>query len=225
MGEKVPISKLKAYLVPIIIIIVMSLVLFLPAGSLKFWEGWIWWSVISAMTLFITAFFIQKDPELLSRRMKVQEKERSSFIIRILSLLSMFTYLIPGFDYRFHWSAVPVGVVIAANAVVLIGYIFIFFVFKENSYASTVIQVEEGQRVISTGPYSIVRHPMYLGLLLMILSTPLALGSYWALLLAVLFIPTIIFRIRKEEEVLLRDLRGYANYCRKTKYRLVPWIW
>jgi len=203
----------------------MGLVLFLPAGSLKYWEGWIWWSVISAMTLYITSFFLRKDPELLSRRMKVKEKEPQPFIIRSLSLLSMFTYLIPGFDYRFHWSAVPVGVVIAANAVVLIGYIFIFFVFKENSYASIVIQVEEEQRVISTGPYAIVRHPMYLGLLLMFLLTPLALGSYWALILASLFIPTIIFRIRKEEEVLLRDLPGYTNYCVKTQYRLIPLIW
>jgi len=225
MEENVHVSKLKAYLVPIIIMIVMGLVLFLPAGSLKYWEGWIWWSVISAMTLYITSFFLRKDPELLSRRMKVKEKEPQPFIIRSLSLLSMFTYLIPGFDYRFHWSAVPVGVVIAANAVVLIGYIFIFFVFKENSYASIVIQVEEEQRVISTGPYAIVRHPMYLGLLLMFLLTPLALGSYWALILASLFIPTIIFRIRKEEEVLLRDLPGYTNYCVKTQYRLIPLIW
>jgi len=225
MEENVHVSKLKAYLVPIIIMIVMGLVLFLPAGSLKYWEGWIWWSVISAMTLYITSFFLRKDPELLSRRMKVKEKEPQPFIIRSLSLLSMFTYLIPGFDYRFHWSAVPVGVVIAANAVVLIGYIFIFFVFKENSYASIVIQVEEEQRVISTGPYAIVRHPMYLGLVLMFLLTPLALGSYWALILASLFIPTIIFRIRKEEEVLLRDLPGYTNYCVKTQYRLIPLIW
>jgi len=157
--------------------------------------------------------------------MKVKEKEPQPFIIRILSLLSMLTYLIPGFDYRFHWSAVPVGVVIAANAVVVIGYIFIFYVFKKNSYASTVIQVEEKQPVITTGPYAIVRHPMYTGLLLMFLFTPLALGSYWALIFSFLFIPTIIFRIRKEEEVLRRDLPGYADYCMKTRYRLIPVIW
>jgi protein-S-isoprenylcysteine O-methyltransferase Ste14 len=219
------VSALKAYLVPIIIMIVMGLIFFLPAGSLMYWPGWILWSEFSVMTLFITAYFLKKDPGLLSRRMKVKEKEAQPFIIRLLSLLSMFTYLIPGFDYRFHWSAVPVGVVIAANAIVLIGYIFIFFVFKENSYASTVIQVEEEQSVIATGPYAIVRHPMYSGLLLMFLFTPLALGSYWALIFAFLFVPTIIFRIRKEEEVLLRDLPGYADYCIKTPYRLIPAIW
>ncbi len=223
--DNTDLSKIKAYLVPILIMIVMGLILFLPAGSLKYWQGWIWWLVISAITLFITAFFIKKDPGLLSRRMKVKEKEPQPFIIRSLSLLSMSAYLIPGFDYRFHWSAVPVGVVIAANAIVLIGYIFIFFVFKENSYASTVIQVEEEQEIISTGPYAIVRHPMYMGLLLMNLFTPLALGSYWALIFASLFIPTIIFRIRKEEEVLLRCLPGYADYCLKARYRLIPSIW
>jgi protein-S-isoprenylcysteine O-methyltransferase Ste14 len=225
MENNTDLSGLKAYLVPLIIMIVMGLVLFLPAGSLQYWQGWIWWSIISAMTLFITAYFLKKDPGLLSRRMKVTEKERQPLIIRILSLLSMFTFLIPGFDYRFHWSAVPAGVVIAANAIVLIGYAFIFFIFKENSYASTVIQVEEEQPIISIGPYAIVRHPMYLGLLLVILFTPLALGSYWALIFASLFIPTIIFRIRKEEEVLLRDLPGYADYCIKTRYRMIPSIW
>ncbi|MBP1762003.1 MAG: Isoprenylcysteine carboxyl methyltransferase [Firmicutes bacterium] len=225
MEDNPSLSRTKAYLVPIIIMIVLALVLFLPAGSLKYWQGWIWWSEISAVTLFITAYFSNKDPGLLSRRMKVKEKERQPLIIRFSSLLSMFTYLIPGFDYRFHWSTVPAGVVITANAIVLVGYIFIFVVFKENSYASTVIQVEEEQPIISTGPYAIVRHPMYLGLLLMMLFTPLALGSYWALILASLFIPTIIFRIRKEEEVLLRDLPGYADYCKKTRYRMIPAVW
>jgi protein-S-isoprenylcysteine O-methyltransferase Ste14 len=225
MENDTNLSGLKAYLVPAIIMIVMGLVLFLPAGSLQYWQGWFWWSIISALTLYITAYFLKKDPGLLSRRMKVTEKERQPSIIRIFSLLSMFTFLVPGFDYRFHWSAVPAGIVIGANALVLVGYIFIFLVFKENSYASTVIQVEDKQPVISTGPYAIVRHPMYSGLLLMILFTPLALGSYWTLIFASLFIPTIIFRIRKEEEVLLRDLPGYKDYCLKTPYRLIPSIW
>ncbi len=218
-------SKLKAFLVPIIIMIVMALVLFLPAGSLKFWEAWIWWSIISAMTLLITTYFVKKDPELLARRMKVKEKEPQPGIIRILSFLSLFAYFIPGFDYRYHWSSVPVWIIIAANALVFLGYVFIFLVFKENSYASTVIQVEKKQQVIKTGPYAIVRHPMYTGLLMMMLFTPLALGSYWALIFALLFIPTLIFRIRKEEEVLLRDLPGYKDYYIKTPFRLIPSIW
>jgi len=218
-------STFKACLMPVIIIIVMGLVLFLPAGSLRFWEAWIWWSIISILTLFITVYFLKKDPGLLSRRMKVKEKEPQPGTIRILSFLSMLAYLIPGIDYRYHWSAVPVWIVITANVLVFLGYVFIFLVFKENSYASTIIQVEREQQVIKTGPYAIVRHPMYTGLLIMQLFTPLALGSYWALLFSFLSIPTTIFRIRKEEEVLLRDLPGYKDYYIKTPFRLIPSIW
>lgn len=225
MDEKTDLSAFKAYSVPIIIMIVMGLILFLPAGSFKFWEAWIWWSIISAMTLFITSYFLRKDHGLLTRRMKVKEKEPQPVIIKALSFLSLLAYVVPGIDYRFHWSSVPVGVIIAANVLVLLGYVFIFLVFKENSYASTVIQVDKGQQVIKTGPYAIVRHPMYTGLLIMQLFTPLALGSYWALIFALLFIPVLILRIRKEEEVLLRELPDYKDYYKKIPYRLVPSIW
>lgn len=225
MEDNTNLSTFKAYLVPIIIMIVMGLVLFLPAGSLKYWEAWIWWSIISALTLFITAYFLKKDPGLLARRRKIKEKEPQPGIIRILSLLSLLIYLIPGFDFRFHWSTVPVWMVIAANVMVFLGYVFIIMVFKENSYASTVIQVEKEQQVIKTGPYAIVRHPMYTGLLITQLFTPLALGSYWALIFSLLFIPTIVFRVRREEEVLLRELPGYKDYCMKTRNRLIPSVW
>lgn len=225
MESNSKLSAFKAYLVPVIIMIVMGLVLFLPAGSLEYWEAWIWWSIISAITLLITTYFVKRNPDLLSRRMKVKEEEPQPGIIKILSFLSLLAYLVPGFDYRYHWSAVPVWLIIAANSLVLLGYIFIFLVFKENSYASTVIQVEEDQQVIKTGPYAIVRHPMYTGLLIMQLFTPLALGSYWALIFSFLFIPTIIFRIRKEEAMLSRDLPGYTEYLNKIPYRLVPSIW
>jgi len=225
MAEKASVSKSTAYLVPVIIMIVMALVLFLPAGSLKYWQGCIWWSVITGMTLYITSFFVSRDPGLLARRMKVQEKETPPLTVRIMSFLSLLTFLIPGFDYRFHWSAVPTWLVITANAMVLTGYIFIFLVFKENSYASTVIQVEKEQQVISTGPYAVVRHPMYSGLLLIMLFTPWALGSHWALVFAALFIPVILWRIKREEQVLSNQLPGYMNYLAKTRYRLIPFIW
>lgn len=216
--------KLKAYLVPIIIMIVMGVVLFLPAGSFRFWEAWIFWFGISALTLFIAAYFLKKSPELLSRRMQYKEKETTRKPPAFLNLY-LLGYLIPGLDFRFHWSIVPVWIVIASNAIVFLGYIFIILVFKKNSYASTIIQVEKEQQVITNGPYAVVRHPMYMGMLVMQLFTPLALGSYWAIIPCLLCIPINVFRIIGEEKVLLRDLSGYKDYCLKTRYRLIPLIW
>jgi len=225
MTTKAELSPSKAYLVPVIIMILLGLVLFLPARSLRFWPAWIWWSIISVMTLYITHYFLIKDPGLLSRRMKVKENEPQPGIIRLLSFLSLLAYIIPGFDYRYQWSSVPFWLVITANSLVLLGYVLIFSAFKANSYASTVIQVENDQQVIKTGPYAMVRHPMYTGLLIMMLFTPLALGSYWGLLFSCLFIPTVLFRIKKEEEVLLRELSGYKDYYSRTRYRLIPLVW
>ncbi|MCR4399604.1 MAG: isoprenylcysteine carboxylmethyltransferase family protein [Syntrophomonadaceae bacterium] len=225
MEEGKGVSKGRAYLVPVFIMAVLWLLLFLPAGSLRYWAGWVWWTQIGAMTLFITAYFLRRDPRLLARRMQVKEQEPLPAVIRVASQLSMLTFVVPGFDFRWHWSAVPAAAIVAANVVVFAGYLFIFLVFRENSYAATVIRVEEEQPVISTGPYAIVRHPMYLGLLLVMLFTPLALGSYWALLFALLVIPTLVSRIRKEEEVLRRELPGYAAYCARTRYRLLPLVW
>ncbi|HEY4785202.1 MAG TPA: isoprenylcysteine carboxylmethyltransferase family protein [Bacteroidales bacterium] len=122
-------------------------------------------------------------------------------------------YLIPGLDFRFTWSVVPVWLVITANIIVCLGYIFIIIVFNENSYASAVIKLEDEQRVISTGPYAVIRHPMYTGMLLMTLFTPPALGSYWAFIPCILFIPWLHLRIRNEEEKLLNELPGYREYC------------
>lgn len=225
MDDKTTLSAFKAYLVPVIITIVMGLVLILPAGSLKFWQAWILLAIFSVPTFFITAYFLKKDPGLLSRRMKVKENEPQPGIIRVLSLLSMLAYVIPGFDFRFHWSTVPVWIVIAADVMVFLGYVLIIMVFRENSYASTVIQVEKEQQVITTGPYAVVRHPMYTGLIIMMLFTPLALGSYWGLIFSILSIPTNVFRIRKEEETLIRGLPGYTDYLAKTRYRLIPSVW
>jgi len=224
MEDNARLSKLKAFLVPIIILVVFGGVIFVPAGSLRFWQAWIFWSGFSVLTIFIAIYFFKKNPDLLSRRLKYKEKESTKNPSLFFNLFFL-CYIIPGLDFRFHWSTVPVWLVIAANIITFMGYIFIIFVFKENSYASTIIQVEKGQRVIATGPYVIVRHPMYLGLIIMILFTPVALGSYWAIIPATLIIPMNVFRIMGEEEVLIKELAGYEDYCLKTRYRLIPFIW
>lgn len=224
MQENAKPSKKKAFLVPVIILITLGCILFIPAGSLRFWEAWIYWPGFSVLTLFITIYFFNKSPGLLSRRMKHKEKAVRKKPPAILNLCFL-CYVIPGLDFRFHWSEVPTWLVIVANALVFLGYIFIILVFRENSYASTVIQVEKEQRVIATGPYAVIRHPMYLGMLLLVLFTPLALGSYWAIIPALLIIPMNVYRIIGEEDILLRDLPGYKDYCLKTPRRLLPFIW
>ncbi len=207
-----------------IILMILGIVIFLPARTIHYWQGTILWSIYALLILFITVYFGKKNPELLARRVHVKEKTTTKKPPAFLQLCFL-CYVIPGFDFRFHWSTVPVCLVIAANAAVLLGYVLIFFVFRANSYASTIVQVEDKQKVSDSGPYGVIRHPMYLGLILMVLFTPLALGSYWALIPASLIIPLNVMRIKGEEEVLLRELPGYREYCLKTPYRLLPLIW
>jgi protein-S-isoprenylcysteine O-methyltransferase Ste14 len=218
--------KKKAFFRFIMAPIFMGLMLFLPAGSLNYWQAWIYCAVLFIPVLFVVLYFLKKDPELLERRMRFREKEETQKTIQKLGFIIFFIgFLIPGLDYRYQWSNVPVQLVIVSNIIVLSGYLFVFFVLRENSYASRIIEVEKGQKVISTGPYAIVRHPMYLGVLLMLLFTPLALGSYWALIFFLPLLPIIVLRLLNEEEVLFRELPGYNEYCRKTKYHLVPFVW
>ncbi|MDP4144856.1 MAG: isoprenylcysteine carboxylmethyltransferase family protein [Bacillota bacterium] len=217
-------AKQKPYLVPIIIMLILGVVLFVPAGSINYWEAWIFWIGFSSITFFIAAYFTKKAPELLSRRMKNKEKETSKKA-PLLFKLYYIGFILPGLDFRFHWSNVPAWIVIISNIIAFSGYIFIIFVFKENSFASTVIQIENEQHVITTGPYSIVRHPMYLGLIIISMFMPLALGSFWSVIPMLLIIPLTVYRIKGEEEVLSKGLKGYKEYCSKTRYRLIPFIW
>lgn len=218
------ISKEKLFTVPIALTIIMWVILFLPAGTIKFWEAWIFWLGFTVITFFITVYFIKKNPEFLSRRTKVKEEKTNKKSPSFFKAYYI-GFILPGIDFRFHWSNEPLWIVILSNIIVFAAYIFIFYVFKENSYASTVIQVENEQNVISSGPYSIVRHPMYLGMITMSLFMPLALGSYFSVIPMFLIIPITIFRIKNEEEILLRELNGYKDYCLKTHYRLIPLIW
>ncbi|MFN8206021.1 MAG: isoprenylcysteine carboxylmethyltransferase family protein [Bacteroidales bacterium] len=218
------ISTFKTWLVPVGVIIGLGLVLFLPAGTLRFWQAWIYLAIFSIITLFMLLYFFKKSPELLIRRSDFRKDDSEREIPSWLKLF-LLMYLVPGFDFRFHWSDVPVWLVISANLMVFLGYLFILLVFNENSYASAVIKLEKEQAVITTGPYAFVRHPMYTGMLMMTLFTPVALGSYWALVPCSLFLPWLYLRIKNEEKALINGLPGYREYCARVRYRLCPYIW
>ncbi len=198
----------------------------LPAGTNSFWQVYVYFGIIIIPMLLATVYFLKKDPEVLQRRLKTGENEgEQKLIMAILGFCVVAMYLIPGFDKRFSWSEIPFSLSLLADVFVLLGYLFMLYVTKVNSFASRVITVEEQQSVIDTGPYSKVRHPMYVGALIMYLATPLALASWWAYL-PMSLIPVLIgFRIVNEEQVLSKDLPGYVEYCQRVRWRLIPGIW
>jgi protein-S-isoprenylcysteine O-methyltransferase Ste14 len=221
--------KRKSLLGLIWLILALGLMLFIPAGTLDFWQAWIYLIIFSISSLLVTLYLMKNDTELLKRRIKAgskAEKERSQKIIQFFAGFSFMGILIvPGLDHRFRWSDVPLYQVIAGEIFVAIGFFIVFIVFKENTFASATIETAENQTVVSTGPYAIVRHPMYSGALLMLLFTPLALGSYWGVLFVILMIVVIVGRLLEEEKFLSKTLPGYNAYCQKTRFRLIPQIW
>ena len=205
---------------------VLAALFFLPAGTWNYPEAWIYMAVIFIPMLFTLNYLMKNDPDLLERRMRMRETQTAQKKIVSLSLIYfILAFLLPGFDKRFGWSNVPFYIALVANLIVLVSYLSVIQVFKVNSYASRVVEVMKGQKVISTGPYAIVRHPMYTAVSFMYVFSPLALGSYWAMIPAVLIIPLLMARIKNEEEVLQKELEGYVEYKQKTKYRLIPFIW
>jgi protein-S-isoprenylcysteine O-methyltransferase Ste14 len=216
----------KVFLLLPVSVLLVGLLLFVPAGSLYFWQAWVFMFVLFVPAIFILAYFLKKDPEFLKRRMQYKEKERKQkTIVKLASLFLLIGFVFTGIDYRFNLSQAPVFLVIISNTIVFLSYLFVFLVFKENSYAARTVVVEKNQKVISTGPYSIVRHPMYTGIILMYLFIPLALGSLIALVFFIPTIPIIILRTLNEEEVLLKELKGYKEYTKKVKFRLLPGVW
>ncbi|MFH0737068.1 MAG: isoprenylcysteine carboxylmethyltransferase family protein [Candidatus Micrarchaeota archaeon] len=216
----------KALQVFIAAFVILSIMFFVPAGTLDFYQAWVYLAIIFVTAFFIVRYFLKNDPGFLERRMKTKEKEAKQRLITKVGIIPfVFGFIIPGLDRRFGWSSVPFELVIAADALVFLGYLFCFLAFKENCYASRVVEVVSGQKVISTGPYSLMRHPMYSGVMLMYAATPIALGSYFALIPFLLVVPVLVLRIQNEEEVLRRGLKGYPEYCKKVRYRLIPFIW
>ncbi len=209
--------------------VILMLLIFVPAGTLRFWQGWLFSMVFLASVVFLTFYFLKRDPHLIENRMTAgpaAEQQRSQKIIQAFTgTLAAILVIVPGLDHRFHWSSVPAPIVILANALVILGFLIIFRVFEENSFAASTIKVEAEQRVISTGPYRLVRHPMYAGGALLLLTTPLALGSLWGLPVAVAISLAIVVRLLDEERYLSVNLRGYDAYRREVRHRLIPMVW
>ena len=209
-----------------LLFIILGSMFFLPAWTFNYWQAWVYMLILAVPMIFIVRYLYKYDPELLKRRLKMRERQKTQKLIQVmLGPFFLLAFILPGFDYRWHWSNVPLTVIPISDVLVLMSYLFIGLVFKTNSYASRIVEVEKGQKVITTGPYAIVRHPMYSSVLIMYIFSPLALGSYWALIPALLIIPILFIRIRSEEKELLENLEGYKEYVKKTKYRLVPGIW
>lgn len=213
----------------VFLVLCLALVLFLSAGSFEFWQAWVFLAVWTISVLFITLYLIKYDQKLLASRVQAgptaETQKIQKFIQSLASLFFIGLFVVPGLDFRFHWSSVPPVVSWISDGFVVLGFLIVFLVFKENSYTSAVIEVSDEQKVITTGPYAIVRHPMYAGAILLLLFTPLALGSWVALPFPLPLILVVVFRLIEEEKFLLAHLTGYPVYRQKVPYRLVPLIW
>jgi len=203
--------------------------LFIPAGTLSYWQAWVFLAVFAVSSQALGIYFLAHDRKLIERRMKigpVAEQRPAQKIISALFMLGFVGFLVlPAFDHRFGWSPVAPVLSILANAIIVLSFVLFFLVMQSNSYAASTIQVEEGQPVVSTGPYAYVRHPMYSGALLLLAAMPLALGSWLSVLLLVPFFPVLAWRILDEEDFLRQNLPGYDEYMRRVQYRLVPQVW
>ncbi|HEY9722482.1 MAG TPA: isoprenylcysteine carboxylmethyltransferase family protein [Oscillatoriaceae cyanobacterium] len=209
--------------------IAMALCLFLPAWTWRYWQAWLFLAVFFGAALATTRYLLRHDPQLLERRVSagpVAETDPAQKVIQaIASLYFLGILVIPALDHRFGWSHLPPWAAVVGDALVALGFWIVFRVFRENTYTAGVVRVEAGQTVIDTGPYAIVRHPMYAGALLLFLGIPLALGSAWGLGLFVPGLLVLAWRLTNEERLLCEELPGYRAYREKTRYRLIPRIW
>ena len=207
-------------------IIFVGLLLFLPAGTFNYFNAWLFMSLLFIPMFILGIFLFIKSPELLEKRLNAKEKEKTQKgVVGFSAILFLASFLIAGFDYRFDWSEIPMWCVILASVILLVSYGMYAEVMRENIYLSRTIEVQENQKVIDTGLYGIIRHPMYSVTIWLFLAIPIVLGSWWALLCMAPYPFLIAIRILNEEKVLENNLSGYKEYKAKVKYRLVPFIW
>jgi protein-S-isoprenylcysteine O-methyltransferase Ste14 len=219
----------KAWIALLLLFLAMAALLFIPPWTLDYWQAWAFLAVYFAASTAITLYLMKKDPQLLARRMSggpAAEKLPAQRIIMSLTSLGFIGLLvIPALDRRFGWSHMPPWVALAGDVLVGLGFLGVFFVFRENSFTSATIELAPDQKVISTGPYALVRHPMYAAALVMLLGIPIALGSMWGVLIIVAIMPALIWRLLDEEKFLAESLPGYREYQSRVRYRLIPRVW
>ncbi len=207
-------------------IILLSVLLFIPAGTLYYWNAWLFFGALFIPMFIAGTVLMFKNPELLRKRLNAKEEEaEQKSAILLSSLMFVGGFVVAGLDFRFKWLVLPKGVVIAATVVFLLAYLLFGEVLRENTYLSRTIEVQENQKVISTGLYGIVRHPMYTATIFLFLSMPLVLGSLFSFFIFLLYPFIIAKRIKNEEEVLEKNLEGYSEYKKRVKYRMIPFIW
>jgi protein-S-isoprenylcysteine O-methyltransferase Ste14 len=206
--------------------LLVGLLIFWPAGTLAFPKGWLLMGLLFGPMFVAGLVMLAKSPAFLEKRLDVKEKRSAQQgVVKLSGLMFIVGFVVAGLDFRFGWSQMPKAVTVAAAVLFLLAYLLYAEVMRENAYLSRTIQVEEGQTVVSTGLYGIVRHPMYMATLLLFLVMPLVLGSWWALIPFAFYPAIIISRLKDEEELLTRELAGYEEYKEKVKYRIIPFIW
>jgi protein-S-isoprenylcysteine O-methyltransferase Ste14 len=209
--------------------LLLGVLLFISAGTLNYWQAWVFIVVFMTSVTVIGVYLSLKDPALLERRKNIgpaaEQSLAQKIIISIGILGNLGVLVFCALDYRYGWSSVPPYVSLLGDGLVALGLFIDLRVFKENSYGASNIKVEDDHRVISTGPYALIRHPMYAGVLVMLIGVPLALSSWWGLVILALVLPGLAWRIFDEEKLLKRDLPGYVEYVQKVRYRLVPYLW
>lgn len=215
-----------AFLKVVIGFLFIFALIFIPAGTVNFFGGWLFIGLLFVPLTISGVVLMIKDPELLKKRLDSKEKEKDQKIVVLLSLLMFFGgFVVAGLDYRFSWLILPLWTKIVASVVFLLSYILYAEVMRENAYLSRTVKVMENQKVVDTGLYGIIRHPMYLATILMFLSIPFILGSLFAFIIFLIYPVIIVIRIRNEEKVLSEELSGYEEYKNKVKYRIIPYIW
>lgn len=219
----------KALLSVVLLGVIIGVVIFVAAGTLHYWQAWVYLLIFTGISFLTTIYLINNDPDLLKRRLRggpTAETRTSQRVIMAFTSLGFIGLLVvPGLDRRFGWSSVPVYEVIVGDTLVAIGFYFIFLVYRENTYTSATIEIAADQKVIDSGPYALIRHPMYASALLYLLGTPLSLGSYWGLVPFVVIVPFLLWRIFDEEKMLIGELAGYGQYQQRVRYRLIPGVW